>query len=233
MHQSFAASFFFPTLHQTKLKAMNKRLSALLAITCMLTAGIFFYSCTKSGSLSKQESMQNLQEQLYQSDEYANFVAATNRITASLTVAGIQSADINSAAALMNNKESFTKEELAAILSKLHVNDAVYMQSHQAMLQAVKGFQAKHHISNNENALVWEQVIQAHKESFKAPSALPDIQGFIDCVVASVQEFAVTTAVCLALRDIPIIGEELYRICETEAINNLISNLTGCLDYLF
>lgn len=212
---------------------MFKKLSALSAITIALFTGIIFYSCTKSESLSKQEAMQNLQEQLYQSDEYASFVTATNNITASLTIDKIKTADTKSASTLIGNKESFTQTELKTILQKLNVNDAVYIKSHEAMLQAVKGFQAKHHISNEENALIWEQTIRSHKESFKTPSFLPDIQGFIDCVVSSVQEFAVTTAVCLALRDIPIIGERLYQICETEAINTLISNLTGCLSYLY
>ena len=211
---------------------MNKKSAVLLLAFTFLISVIVFYSCSKSTAASKQETVQSLQDELYNSAEYTNFITATNDIIATLSVEGIRSADTKSSSALIGNKESFTKDEMKAILGKLNVNDAVYMKSEEAMNLAVNGFQTKYNLSNQQNALVWQQTIAAHKESFKASPQFPDIRGFIDCVITSVQEFAVTTAVCLALRKIPIIGQKLYMICETDAINNLIANLTGCLDYI-
>lgn len=210
---------------------MNKKLSKFLIVFAFLSIGIIFYSCSKT-EVSQQQSAQNLQEELFSSTEYASFVSATNNIVASLSIQGIKSADLKTSSSLIGNRESFTKTEIFAILKKLQVNPDVYIKSHMDMSNAVKSFQKKYHLADNENALIWEQTILKHKESFKTQIWFPDIQGFIDCGIASIQEFAATTAVCLALREIPIIGEELYQVCETEAINNLISNLTECLDFI-
>lgn len=210
---------------------MHKRLYALLIAFAILSTGIIFYSCSKT-EVSKQQSVESLQQDLYKSADYNSFVSAVNNIVASLSINSIKNADTKTASALIGNKENFSTTEMNAILSKLNVNADVYTQSLKDMYTAVKNFQAKHNLSDNENSLIWQQTIMMHKESFSKQIWFPDIQGFIDCVITSVQEFAATTAVCLALRQIPIIGEKLYEACETEAINLLISNLTGCLDYI-
>ena len=168
----------------------------------------------------------DLSKTLYNSSEFSSYVTATNNILSSMNLQTVSSSDNKSAP----NKEYFTKAEMQAFLKSVHVNENVYFQNRQVMAQAIESFQRNHHLTNEQSASLWNNVINTHSESFRNNSlSLPNIPAIIDCAISAGTTFAATTAVCLALREIPIIGEELFRICEEEAINTLIDSLLGCI----
>ncbi len=207
---------------------MKKILFTLLISFSLL----MFNSCSKTDmkSVNNSASDQNLSQTLYNSSEYASYVAATNNIISSIDFNKLQAANTESArAATPSNKEYLTKSEVQKILNTLPIKQDIYLTNREVLVNSIQSFQKKYHLTNEQSASLWNNVINSHSESFKPSFDFPIITGIINCVTDAATTFAATTAVCLALRQIPFIGEKLFRICETEAINTLTDSLLGCI----
>ncbi len=196
----------------------------------ILAATFTISSCSKQDvKPSLKLAPDELQAALLISPEYANFIQASNNITASVDVTRLQT---TSKQPVTYNKEFYTKREVVQIIQSLPINSETYFKNRELMLNAVKSFQQRFQINNEESANTWYTVIVNNPSSFKSSKpSLPNIPGTIECLKDAGTTFAATTVICLALREIPFIGEMLYRACEMEAIDNLIADLRGCIQF--
>ncbi len=212
-----------------------KRNVLFFAATIACTAMLFFAACTKNSAT--QTSLQSglapatdLSAALQQSAEFSAFVAATNNIIGAVDFKAINQKDARSAR-VSSEKPELNKQEFTAVLLLQHITPGVYFTNSSIQQKAIKDFQAKYGITNEQNAALWQSVIMKNKSLFTVNSKvqLPDVGGIIDCLTETATTFAATTAICLALREIPIIGEQLFRACETDAVNTLIEDAIACI----
>ncbi len=194
----------------------------------VLSATFAISSCSKQNANPEVKlTPEALQSRLLSSPEYASYIQASNNITEAVDVMRLQS---SSKTAGNYTKEFYTQREVVQIVQSLPINSETYFKNREVMLNAVKSFQQRFKISNEELANTWYTVIVNNPSSFKSSKpSLPNIPGIIDCITNAGTTFAATTVICLALREIPFIGEALYRACEMEAIDNLIADLRGCI----
>ncbi len=197
----------------------------------LLAAIIFFVnSCTKQDAVQQSAvavQSSSLAADLYESEEYANYVIATRLVIQSIDWSRIAEAKPEKANALIN-KETFTKAEAAKILSYLPIDQAQYFKQENIRLQSIKSFQAKHHLSNEQSMAVWNEVYKNHQEDFTKKLFVNPIDALF-CVIDAVNVFIETSQFCLTLRDIPFIGEELYQACQLGALTLLATTVQECI----
>ncbi len=197
----------------------------------LLAAVIFFVnSCSKQDALKQPSSSvqsTNLAVDLYQSEEYSNYVEATRSVIQSIDWNRIADANTEKANALIN-KETFTKAEAAKILSYIPINQEQYFKNENIRLQSIKSFQAKHQLSNEQSIALWNEVSKNHQEDFTKNLFVNPIEA-IFCVIDAVNVFIETSQFCMTLRDIPFIGEELYQACQLGAITLLVTTVQECI----
>lgn len=207
------------------MKKIFSLISNLLVLSVIVFT--FFTSCSKSDV--KTTSSTDLATSLQQSSEFSEYVTATNTIVSSINLKAINKKDVLRASSIYKSDASLTKNQFTQVLNLLHVNADVYFKQRIVMSDAIKSFQSKHSISNEQNAFLWKTVIAKNSSLFTVKNDASPIGEFITCITDAATTFAETTAICLALRKIPIIGEHLYEVCEREAVTTLIDNLTDCI----
>lgn len=214
---------------------MRKAFTYSNGILAFAIALIFFVACTKSDISSTGDKIalveqNDLSADLLKSSEFSNFVKATNSIVQAVDFGALNKKDAGAVDNFVNSKQQLTRQDFTHFLELQHINPSVYFINSDLQKKSIKDFQAKYKLSNEQNAALWQTVILNHHELFTVDARFefPNINELLTCLTNTATEFAATTAVCLALREIPIIGEQLYEACETEAIDALIDNLLGC-----
>ena len=202
-------------------------------VTIMPLLLVSFVSVTTITSCSKSDlkttASADLATSLAQSSQFSEFVASANCIMNSINYKEINRSDLKKAAGLYAAQGTFTTEEFTQVLNLLHIDAKEYIRVKPIMSDAIKSFQSKYNLSNEDNAAVWRYVIEKNSALFKVNNEnIAGINEFIACIQDAGTTFAATTAICLALREIPIIGEKLFEDCEKTAVTNLIDDLLGC-----
>lgn len=205
-----------------------------LIVSFLATAVFANQSCTKQDApLKPGSTVQNfnasaMEATLKSSPEFSSFITSSNAIIASVNLAALENTNVAAARNLIRT-EQLTRQEAAAVLQTLGLNDKIYFTNREIQVKSIALFQKKNNLSNEQSALVWERAITSSQSSFVPGFPLPNINGIISCVTEAGTTFAATTVICLALREIPYIGQALFEACEMEAINSLIEDLTDCI----
>jgi hypothetical protein len=209
-------------------------MKSLISTTFRL-ASLFLFAAILNGCAKESVTNQktdiaasvSMEQQLYESEEYATYITATRAVLQSIDWGSLQEARPDVAGAMIN-KETFTRTEAAAILSHLPVDQSQYFINERIRHKSIKAFQAKYQLSDEQTIALWNKVSKAHQSEFTR-NLFPDPISALFCVIDAVNVFLETTEFCLTLRDIPFIGEELYEACQLGAITLLVTTVQDCI----
>lgn len=195
-----------------------------LLSVCIYSACAVLLGCSKadlqqpgnetaaSGGGTTALTGKSLESALFNSCEFTNYVHATNSMVAlmqdpanAIPLSGIAEC----------NYGAYTREEATALLS--FTKETGTLLGNMAMqTDAVKSFGYKYKLDAKSNAALWHKVANAHLDFF-TNAATTDGQTN-NRTSSAVQVFIRETIDCLALRDFPASGEELYLSCQVSAV---------------
>jgi len=177
------------------------------------------------GSLQSSNNSNVTLSEIKQSDEFKNFVNATNNLLGLVDIANTSPANIDSATQI-SNKSDFSLADLNYALEKLGIDKDLYQHYLRIQFENVKAIQNNYGLDAEQIQNAIQNIIENNSDLLYNPNKVADPS--TACKVSAYSVFALESVGCMSLGTIPVIGQALVIPCTTAAIAHLTATLVQC-----